>query len=1048
MRIIHLSDIHLSKENLKDFKQYYLSALVDDLLEINKKQKIDLVVITGDLVDKGGHSFQSHLAYKEFEKEFISPINSKVSIGLNNFVFIPGNHDIDESQIDEYSEEGIKSKLNTVEKINRFIDDYHKKDHDAIKRNQHFKKFERKYFKKFKDKNISNFESCYIHSIEGKKIGIAGFNSAWRCSTKLRANDLLLGTRQILNANQFFDINKCDFVVALVHHPIYRFSIIERTEIDSFFQKLHFDMLLMGHIHESETEYNIGNRGNIFTSIARSSFSDPREKIDKFHSGYEVIDVDLDTLHVELNYRKYYHRRLCFDVDNEYINQGKFETELIPRKEREPFLKLLKLNNKSLIVNRQEINDSLLISNTDTIAPKDLNSIFVTPKLSETPLVYNYDDLIKPNFVTIGDLILDKNKIVLFGMKEIGKTTILNKIYLELAQNFSKYQLIPIILDFSSLKNKKVKSLISKYLNESMNEVEVLLKQKKVLILIDNFTEEDSARYALKSIDEFVKEFPEIKIIMTTSDLYEIIISKKQSFIDSYKFKPIHIGYVSVYEFKELTNKWFNKRNPAWLQNNIEKLIKVFEVMRIPRTFFAVTLFLWIIEKQENYSPINKDNLLSSFLQLILEGLKIENAEAGSYNYNKKIELLSEIASKMYTEGSKEKGYCLTKAEVLQVLVDNFKLNQRDWQTEEKFNEFLEKGILKNDEGMIIFRYECFFEYFLSLNISKNTEFKDHVFSDDNFLSFIEEIDFHTARNQNDSKSLMWIMDKLSIAFAEIDEMIKDDELDKYLPTESLLIKEIKSQKFLDEYKRKKLNDAQIEETLNKQMDQLPVNDSIRIKKKHDLNGSFHKVLELASRILKNSENIKNPELVNTSLQSIIRKTAKYSIFLRSIAIKRFYDEIKKHPGDEDEIQVPFDQFIEISFTPLINQLLLLTWIGTEFLTVPIRNEIDRILKLGKGTMPEFELFLYTSLYSDLKLKDFHKKMDECIKWISNGYIAELLFFKVSLYYMFRPENSSDIPNLEKQLKKLFSKARNISSKQAEAFVEKTLRKTKKEFRN
>ena len=635
-----------------------------------------------------------------------------------------------------------------------------------------------------------------------------------------------------------------------------------------------------------------------------------------------------------------------------------------------------------------------------------------------------------------------------FGTKEIGKTTLLNKIYLELAQNFSKFQIIPVILDFAYLKNKKVKSLISKFLNEAIKDVEVLLNQNRIILLLDNFAEDDSTRYSHKSLTEFIQEYPSIRILLTTTNHHDILINDGQSLINKNKFRPIYIGYVTVKEFRDLVYKWFNKRNPEWLHNNIEKLIKIFEIMRIPRTFFTITLFLWIIEKQENYSPVNKDNLLSSFLQFILEGLKAENAEAGSYSYNKKIELLTEIAFKMYSEGSKEKGYGLNHAELIQVMIDNFILNQREWDTKEKLDEFLEKGILRSEEGNITFRYECFFEYFLSLNINKNKDFRNLVYSDDLFLSFIEELDFYTARNQDDTDSLIWIMEKLFQSFKEIDTMIQDEELDDYLPNESLLLKEIKSQKFLEDFKRNKLKNEEIEEILNKQMEKLPVDDSIRIKEKYDINNNFHKVLELASRILKNSENIKNPELVNSSLDSIIKRTAKYSIFNRSLAIKKLYDEIKNKSEEELKMNVSLDQFFEVSFTPLLNQLQLLTWIGTEFLAVPIRNKIHEILKMGKGTMPEFELFLYISLYTDLKLKDFLKEMDESIKSISNGHIAELLFFKVSLYYFFRPEHSSDIPHLEKQLKKLFSKAKDISAKQAEDFIEKNLRKAKSEFKH
>jgi 3',5'-cyclic AMP phosphodiesterase CpdA len=56
MRIVQLSDVHLSKENLEDLKNYYLQALIDDLKKFQAEKPIDVILFTGDLVDRGGES--------------------------------------------------------------------------------------------------------------------------------------------------------------------------------------------------------------------------------------------------------------------------------------------------------------------------------------------------------------------------------------------------------------------------------------------------------------------------------------------------------------------------------------------------------------------------------------------------------------------------------------------------------------------------------------------------------------------------------------------------------------------------------------------------------------------------------------------------------------------------------------------------------------------------------------------------------------------------------------------------------------------------------
>ena len=67
IRIVHLSDIHFSCKKLDNFKRYMLSGLINDLKKYNDEKKIDIIVFSGDLIDKGGSGFSSiDKAFKEF----------------------------------------------------------------------------------------------------------------------------------------------------------------------------------------------------------------------------------------------------------------------------------------------------------------------------------------------------------------------------------------------------------------------------------------------------------------------------------------------------------------------------------------------------------------------------------------------------------------------------------------------------------------------------------------------------------------------------------------------------------------------------------------------------------------------------------------------------------------------------------------------------------------------------------------------------------------------------------------------------------------------
>jgi len=1050
MRIVHLSDLHLSKDTLSSLKQFYLTALIKDLKNWHKEKPIDLIVLTGDLIDKGGSSFKDGEDFYEIvNNEFINPILKELNFDKNKFIFIAGNHDIVESKIEDLTESGMLGNFNNIERVNKYLDDYRLSNHSGIERIKAFNEFEQKFYSGNSECYLSNFESCFVVDINGEKVGIGAFNSAWRCSTKLAHDKLLIGTKQILNANDFFNSKKTSINIALIHHPTELISELERNELTTFLHVNKFHVLLCGHTHKGDNIHCFGTRNKLFTSVAKTAFSNPREKIDTFKAGYSILDFDrtqTGDLNITCSFRKYIHDRIEFDKDVDIAPNGENFAELKISSNSEEFNKYLILTDKTCKAKQEIMNNSLVIHGTDSIAPRNINELFVLPKLTEKPILLNDidDELALINLHEV--LNYDKN-ILIVGDKETGKSTLLNKIFIEASNSYTNYQVIPVEIDFSELKKKDIKPLVRAFLNEpGHEEVEEMLKSGKLLILIDNYIENEEHIHAVNRLKKFIDDYPINKIIVTTAtDLDTLltaentIFAKKSGEEEIKEFKPIFIGSVGVKEFKELAIKWFKRKDPEWIQNNLEKLIKVFEILRIPRTFFSVSLFLWIIEKQENFKPVNKANLVQQFLTFILEGLKLDNAKAGSYNFDKKMELLTELALKMHKSGEAGNNLALSESDAVKCIQENFDLNQlKRLSAIEKLQEFIDKGILKKElhNNCIRFRYDAFFKFFLSLNIDKDKEFKKEVYSDEKFLSFIDELDYHTGRTRDDFDTLDFSMKKLQEAYQEIDTFINQN-VDRYFPNESFILKHINPSNFITETRNNKLTDDEIEEALGTQLEMLPVNDSIKAKKNVDYKKKFYHVLELAARVLKNSENIKNPNYVNESLDIIINKGAKYGIYLQSIIAHNLAN------NKDDELPLPPEFFITIA--PIINQLMLLSWLGTEFLETPLETKIKNYIKQDRKDLSQYELYLTGFIYSDMKLKDYVQYIDKVIDKVDNKFILELCFLKVFLYYMFRPMNSSLLPLFEKQLAELLVKSRGIHKKKAKKYVEDVLRKKKEE---
>jgi len=93
MRIVHLSDLHFNSFEVTDIKNFINTPLVEDLKEYNAESKIDLI-ITGDLIDKGGSGEDPRVEFLAFEEAVIDPLLRGLNIGKDRIFFVPGNHDV------------------------------------------------------------------------------------------------------------------------------------------------------------------------------------------------------------------------------------------------------------------------------------------------------------------------------------------------------------------------------------------------------------------------------------------------------------------------------------------------------------------------------------------------------------------------------------------------------------------------------------------------------------------------------------------------------------------------------------------------------------------------------------------------------------------------------------------------------------------------------------------------------------------------------------------------------------------------------------------
>jgi len=335
MRLLHLSDLHIYKNWIEELKNddFYFEAFIKDIVKKNDEREFDLIVVTGDLVDQGGRSFDGDDYYKTIDRQVFDSIAQALTIEKNKIIFIPGNHDIDRTKINETYEDGLLKKKSFKE-INKVITsvkngkpgDY---DNEAVRRLEIYKKFESGYYPPSSDLYLSKFETCFKFKFGETTIGIIGLNSAWRCSSSLPADKLFLGPVQIANAKSFLH-GSTDFNIALIHHPIEMFSDAEQQEIKTSLSRSNIHLVLSGHRHAPNNHKATDTVGEVVFAVGRSVFNQSEETdetVSKFEPGYSIIDFSRteNTVIVRFNCRKYEPNRKEFDGDTRAGAGGIYE---------------------------------------------------------------------------------------------------------------------------------------------------------------------------------------------------------------------------------------------------------------------------------------------------------------------------------------------------------------------------------------------------------------------------------------------------------------------------------------------------------------------------------------------------------------------------------------------------------------------------------------------------------------------------------------------------------------------------------------------------
>lgn len=427
IRILHISDFHFEDKNHLEYND-----MVKELCTVVQGLNIDIIVFSGDFV------------YKATQKEFYDnahtilwePLMKVTGIDANRILMVPGNHDVDRNC--EMS--AITKMLNDCdswENLDDFLKDSRQLDH-SLERMKYYMEYVNNFYH---ETTFSVFPFYIWNTIEikGKKIGLLGLNSAWRCfdSSKDRGN-LLIPKEAVLEP--LAKMTDCNLIICSMHHNLSDFKDYITQDIEDLIYE-HCNLLLTGHYHKGHMCVHEAKELGLLHNISPATIN-LNDKTSQF--GFDVLEVEED---YSVNLQSFY-------KENSSYVAGDVRHQQIPMSEEKKNVNKFRKSMRKLYKDNLKKADDLFVTGHDT----NENEAYGFKNLFTSPIIKDksYQEILaKKNSGTkmsIEDLLVSEENYIFFGLDKCGKTSLLWKIMLDTLQRYDSLGAIPILIDCSELK--------------------------------------------------------------------------------------------------------------------------------------------------------------------------------------------------------------------------------------------------------------------------------------------------------------------------------------------------------------------------------------------------------------------------------------------------------------------------------------------------------------------------------------------------------------------------------------------------------------------
>jgi predicted MPP superfamily phosphohydrolase len=301
---LHISDLHMCKPKTGWDAKRVTDALCKDLKKMQQERGLrpDLIFFTGDAAygQMGNSEGKSITEQFRDAHDFFTAVRESFqpAIEQRNFFIVPGNHDVNRTKISRFETSALES-IKSLDEITSIVKEPGVEWQRIFGRLDDYAHFLQTYGYDHLLTGRDRLIYADAREINGLRVGIAGFNSAWS-SRGVGREEMgrlwMAGRFQLETLNQ--QMPPCDFKIALLHHP---FNWLVPEENPTFGRQLErdFPFVLHGHEHQDFIKSDAGNGHTVISAGACHEWSESK------NNGYNFVRLDFATGTGEVWLRQY-----------------------------------------------------------------------------------------------------------------------------------------------------------------------------------------------------------------------------------------------------------------------------------------------------------------------------------------------------------------------------------------------------------------------------------------------------------------------------------------------------------------------------------------------------------------------------------------------------------------------------------------------------------------------------------------------------------------------------------------------------------------------